>query len=495
MAHFEFTTSLPFPRDEVFRWFTRPGALVRLSPPFSGSVRREPDRGIEIGSTAVLGIGAPGSLGLGLGSVRGSAAGVLHLPDWARPEIPWHARHVGLVPGRGFTDVMDSGPLASWSHDHLFEDDGEGTIMRDSVAYTLPLPAPGSRPLGRLTQWSEARFTTELERMFSYRERQLIGDLLFHANHQTPEPLRFAISGSGGLIGTQLRALLLGGGHDVLRLVRRTTSAPDEISWDPDAGRIDAEALAGCDVVIHLAGHPIGGRFTAANKQRILSSRTSGTSLLARTLAGLAADGRPRSLVCASAIGYYGASPDARRPGTPEELGEDCPAGTDFLSETCAAWEASCEPARSAGVRVATIRTGIVQSPAGGALQRMLPLFMAGVGGRLAGAGMQSWIGIDDIVGIFAHAALDERVAGPFNAVAPHPVDGGEYAETLAAVLGRPALVTVPAAGPALLLGRQGAKELVQADQRVSSHRIEELGYGFRHADLRSALSHVLGRA
>lgn len=495
MAHFEFTTSLPFPRDEVFRWFTRPGALARLSPPFAGSVRREPDHGLEIGSTAVLGIGAPGGLGLGLGSAVGSAAGALHLPGWVRPEIPWHARHVGLVPGRGFTDVMDSGPLASWTHDHLFEDDGEGTIMRDSVAYALPLPAPGSRPLGRLSRWSEQRFAAELGRMFEYRERQLIGDLLFHSRHQLPVPLRIAISGAGGLVGTQLRALLLGGGHDVLRLVRRPASAGDEISWDPDAGRIDAEALAGCDVVIHLAGHPIGGRFTADNKQRIMASRTAGTSLLARTLADLAADGRQRALVCGSAIGYYGASPQSRRPGTPEELTEDCPPGTDFLADACAAWEASCEPAARAGVRVATLRTGIVQSPAGGALQRMLPLFMAGVGGRLAGAGMQSWIGIDDIVGIFAHAALDEHVSGAVNAVAPHPVDGSEYADILAAVLGRPAVVTVPAAGPALLLGRQGARELVQADQRVSSRRVEELGYGFRHPDLPSALRHVLGRS
>lgn len=495
MSQFEFTTSLPFPREDVFAWFSRPGALVRLSPPFSGSVRREPSKGLEVGSTAELGIGAPGGLGLGLGAAVGSAAGPLHLPGWARPEIPWQARHVGLAPGRAFTDVMDAGPLSSWTHEHLFEDDGDGTIMRDRVTFALPLPEGRTGPLGRLSHWGEARFTAELERMFAYRERQLIGDLLFHSRHRTERPLRIALSGATGLIGTQLRALLQGGGHEVLRLVRRPAAAPDEISWDPDAARIDAETLRGCDVVVHLAGHPIGGRFTAGTKQRIMSSRTSGTSLLARTLADLSSDGRQRTLVCGSAIGYYGASPQARTPGTPEELTEDCPPGTDFLADVCAAWEASCEPARRAGVRVANIRTGIVQSPAGGALQRMLPLFMVGVGGRLAGAGVQSWIGIDDIVGLFAHAALDEGVSGAVNAVAPHPVGGAEYADTLAAVLGRPAKVTVPAAGPALLLGRQGAQEIVQADQDVSSARAEALGYGFRHPDLASALRHVLGRS
>ncbi|WP_372698354.1 TIGR01777 family oxidoreductase [Arthrobacter sp. JSM 101049] len=509
MARFEFTTSLPFAREEVFDWFSRPGALQRLTPPFSGSVRSEPDDGLQVGSTAMLGIGAPGGLGLGLGPAVGSVAGTLRLPGWARAEIPWRARHVGLVPGRSFTDVMDSGPLDSWRHEHLFEDDGGGTLMRDTVTFTLPLAGTGGNgPWRRMAHWGEERFTAELQRMFEYRERQLIGDLLFHARHRGtgantgsarsgrpgPSGLRIAISGSSGLIGTQLRALLQGGGHDVMRLVRRPASAADEIGWDPDAGRIDAQALAGCDAVVHLAGHPIGGRFTPATKQRIMASRTAGTSLLARTLADLSADGRRRSLVSGSAIGYYGASPQARRPGVPDLLVEDCPPGTDFLADVCAAWEASTVPAARAGVRVATVRTGIVQSPAGGALQRMLPLFMAGLGGPLAGAGQQSWIGVDDCVSIFAHAVLDGQVDGPVNAVAPHPVDGAEYAATLARVLHRPAAVPVPGIGPALLLGAQGAREIVQADQRVSSRRIQSLGYEFREAELERVLRHVLGR-
>ncbi len=495
LSDFEFTTSLPVPREEAFAWFARPGALVRLLPPFSGSVHSEPSDGLNVGSTAAIGVGAPGQLGLGLGPAIGAIAGPLHLPGWAKPEIPWHARHVGLVPGRSFTDVMDSGPLASWRHEHVFEDDDGGTLMRDSVSYSLPLSTT-SGPMGRLADWGKERFNTELERMFGYRERQVIGDLLFHSRHSGPDApsRRIAISGASGLIGTQLRALLQGGGHEVLRLVRGPAAGVDEISWDPDAGRIDTAALATCDVVIHLAGHPIGGRFTAATKQRIMSSRTVGTSLIARTLADLSADGQQRTLVAASAMGYYGASPEARPAQAPTELTEDSPPGTDFLADVCAAWEAACEPAVRAGVRVVNVRTGLVQSPAGGMLQQLLPLFVSGLGGRMGGAGMQSWIGIDDVVGIFAHAALGDRVSGPVNAVAPHPVDAGEYAATLAMVLNRPAALTVPGFGPAMLLGRQGAREIVQSDQRGSSRRIEELGYAFREPELESALRHVLGR-
>lgn len=496
MARFEFTTSLPFAREDVFGWFARPGALHRLTPPFSGSVRSEPDDGLQVGSTAVLGIGAPGSLGLGLGPAVGSVAGPLRLPGWTRPEVAWRARHVGLVPGRSFTDVMDAGPLSSWRHQHVFEDDGGGTLMRDEVTFTLPLAGDRREgPWARMAHWGEERFTAELQRMFEYRERQLIGDLLFHSRHRTGTPLRIALSGAGGLIGTQLRALLQGGGHEVRRLVRRPADAADEISWDPDAGRIDTAALAACDVVVHLAGHPIGGRFTPATRQRIMASRTVGTSLIARTLADLSSDGRRRALVSGSAIGYYGASPQARRPDVPELLVEDSPPGTDFLADVCTAWEAACEPASRAGVRVANIRTGIVQSPAGGALQRMLPLFTAGLGGPLAGAGQQSWIGIDDCAGIFAHAALEGQVSGPVNAVAPHPVDAREYAATLARVLHRPSAVTVPGLGPTLLLGQQGAREVVRADQRVSARRVQDLGYAFRDEELEPALRHVLGRS
>ncbi|MET1035874.1 MAG: TIGR01777 family oxidoreductase [Arthrobacter sp.] len=505
MAVFEHTTVLPHAREDVFAWFSRPGALPRLSPPFSGSVRRAPSRGIEVGSTAVLGIGAPGSLGLAAGAVAGAAGQALHLPGWARPELLWHARHTRLDPGRSFTDVMESGPLSRWEHTHTFDDAtaGEpGTVMVDRIEFELPLAS--SLRWDKAVDWSEDLFTRELRRIFAYRERQLRGDLRFHALH-SGTPRTIAVAGASGTIGTQLCALLAGGGHRVLRLVRRPARHADEVRWDPEAGELDPADLAACDAVVNLAGEPIGGRFTPRTKQRILSSRTSGTALLARTLATLAGDGRRRTFVCASGIGYYGASPEAR--GTADDddtairdsgtrpLSEDAPAGHDFLANVCRAWEQACDPAREAGVRVVTVRTGLVQTPAGGILQRLLPIYLAGLGGPLGEREWQSWIGIDDIIGIHAFAALEDPVAGPVNAVAPEPVTAGEYAKTLARVVRRPAAVRVPEFGPRLLLGEQGARELAHADQRVSAAKIESLGYEFRHRSLESALRHVLGRS
>ncbi|MHA7177272.1 TIGR01777 family oxidoreductase [Arthrobacter sp. Sr24] len=487
MPTFRYETILPYPRAEVFRWFTRPGALVRLTPSFFGTIHAEPSDGINPGSTAVMGVGAPGGLGLLLGSAAGTVRGILPVP-WARPEIRWHALHTELVPEASFTDVMEKGPLESSSHTHTFSDGAPGTtVMRDEMSYELPKLARG--------RWTHAQMQAELGRMFAFRERQLLGDLAFHAGH-TGEPQVIAVSGASGLVGRQICALLGGGGHTVLKLVRHAPRANDEIFWDPDAGVIDSAALARGHAVIHLAGHPIGGRFTKANKEAIYQSRVRGTELLAKTLASLASDGVERTLVSGSAVGYYGADPHAfSAGGLPAALVESDPPGSDFLADVCRDWEAACAPAAAAGVRVVNVRTGIALSAGGGVLQRLLPLYLAGVGGPLGEKQWQSWVGIDDIAGIFAHAALSPSVAGPVNGVAPHPVKAGEFARILGRVLHRPAAVKVPALGPKLLLGAQGAAELALASQRASAKKIQDSGYEFRHSDLESALRHILGKA
>ncbi|MGO4384451.1 TIGR01777 family oxidoreductase [Specibacter sp. RAF43] len=495
MPTFVHTTAVPYPRADVFAWFERPGAFVRLTPPFTGSVLQEPSNGIEPGSTAALGMGAPGGVGLWLGAVSGTVSGVL--PERLRglnvmrPQLRWEALHTELTPGRAFTDVMTSGPLTSWTHQHTFTDGPQpgSTVLKDTVSYELPPPT------GR--HWVLRRFEAELERVFAFRERQLLGDLRFH--HQHPgQPRTVAVTGASGMIGTQLCALLGGGGHRVLRLVRRAPGREGEIFWDPSTGTLDAQSLAGCDVVINLAGHTIGGRFTAKTRDLIYRSRIPGTQLLAEKLAALASDGVPRTLVSGSAVGYYGASPhraaDHHGQRDSRALVETDPAGNDFLAHVCRYWEAACRPAAEAGVRVVNIRTGLVQTPSGGVLQMLLPLYLAGVGGPVGKAQWQSWIGLDDIAGIFAHAALTGSPTGPVNGVAPHPVTAEQYARTLGAVLHRPSAMKVPAAGPRLLLGRQGARELALADQRVSSDKVEASGYEFRHRSLEEALRHVLGR-
>jgi uncharacterized protein len=540
MPLFERRVHLPFRRPDVFTWFTRPGALVRLTPPFAGSVRREPE-GIDVGAEARLGIGAPGSLGLGLESAAGLARTILpvSLPAWLAPEVPWTARHTAFEDGAMFRDEMVSGPLQSWVHTHTFEDaapgeadtaDGSpGTVMVDHVEYELP----GTSLLGRLGQtgratghWTRDRFEAELDRQFAYRHAQLREDLAFHADHGTGvdttgaphaaatgdttarpsgRALTIVISGASGLIGTQLTALLTGGGHRVVPLVRPGSTTFGQrgaaISWDPAAGSLDPEDLRQADVVVNLSGESIGGRMTESHRTAVLQSRLDTTALLARTLAGLADDGRSRTLVNGSGVGYYGA--DAGAGPDDEGLRESDPAGTDFLAEVCRQWEQATAPAAEAGVRTAMIRTGLVQTPAGGILQQVLPLFLVGAGGPLGTGGpfggdgrdpWQSWISIDDIAGLFAHAALSGSVTGPVNGVAPHPVRARELAQTLGRVLHRPSALPLPPVAPRMVLGEEGNRLLVEADQRARADKALSVGYRYRHADLESALRHVLGR-
>ncbi len=462
MTTFRSQVTVPHPIDEVFAWHERPGALVRLCPPWNSSIAAPSTDGVEVGSEATLRLDVPGTMG---------AIG-----------IHWDAEHVELDPGRSFTDVMASGPLRRWRHQHDFEpaNDGRATTITDSIEFSGPIPG--------LDAIQGPVIRSVLARNFAYRERQLLDDLAFHAAHSGQRQV-IAVAGASGMIGTQLCALLSTGGHHVRRLVRRPAKAPDEISWDPAAGVLDPEDLADVDVVIHLGGRTIGGRFTAENKREMRDSRLDSTNLLAGVIADLAKGGRDITFVCASAIGIYGAHRGD------DILDEASSSGDDFLARLCQDWEQSTVVAADAGARVVNVRTGIVQSPDGGALGQQLPLFRLGLGGRL-GNGKQwvSWISIDDIVGVFAHAALRNDIFGPINAVAPEPVQGSTYASVLGKVLHRPALLPVPAFGPALLLGREGAKDMALASQRVSADVLIEKGYEFRQPTLEAALSHILGR-
>jgi len=296
-----------------------------------------------------------------------------------------------------------------------------------------------------------------------------------------------AITGSTGLIGEALRASLLADGHRVVRVVRRAASGPDEISWDPTAGRLDPADLAGLDAVVHLAGEGIAEkRWTDAQKQRILSSRTEGTGLVARVMAGCGADG-PRVLVSGSAIGWYSDRGD-------EELTEASAPGTGFLADVCRQWEAAADPARQAGVRVAHARTGIVLDPDGGVLAKQLPLFRVGLGGRIGnGRQYMSWITIEDEVAALRFL-VDHDVEGPVNLTAPHPVTNRAFTEALGSALHRPTVVPVPGFGPKLLFGGELVDELLLASQRVLPHRLQEAGFTFARPELGPALDALLHR-
>jgi uncharacterized protein len=299
------------------------------------------------------------------------------------------------------------------------------------------------------------------------------------------EPRTVVVSGSSGLIGSALVTQLAAAGHHVKRLVRRP-ALTGEIRWDPAAGELPAADLEGVDAVIHLAGAGIGDkRWTAVRKQEILESRTKSTDLLARTLAAL--DQPPAVLLSGSAIGIYGARSD-------EELDEKAETGTGFLADLCRAWEAATEPATAAGISVAHLRSGLVLSPAGGALARQVPLFKFGLGGRFgSGRQWQSWISIDDEVGAIEHL-LTASVTGPVNLTAPEPVTNSEFTDVLAGVLRRPHLPLIPSIGPKVLFGSELVENVLLTGQRVIPAVLTKSGYVFRHPNLEGALRHLLGR-
>ncbi len=298
--------------------------------------------------------------------------------------------------------------------------------------------------------------------------------------------MRVAVTGASGLIGSEIVAVLRSGRHQVVRLVRRAPSAADEARWDPGAGTVGD--LTGVDAVVHLAGEPIsGGRWTEDRKRHIRDSRVDGTRTLATALAGM--DQGPRALICGSGVNYYGYDRGD------ELLTEDSGPGEGFLAGVVRDWEAAADPARKAGHRVVHVRTGVVQSPKGGALALQLPLFKMGLGGRL-GSGRQwvSWITLDDIAGIFVHAVCSPDLDGAINGTAPEPVRNAELTKVLGRVLGRPALVPVPKLGPAVLLGPEGAQETAFASLRAIPARAEATGYRFRHRTVQDGLRAVLRR-
>jgi hypothetical protein len=293
------------------------------------------------------------------------------------------------------------------------------------------------------------------------------------------------VTGSSGLIGSALVALLGREGHSVTRLVRSPGEVVHQsILWDPAAGTIDPSALEGTEVAVHLAGETVAGRWTPQKKRRIRESRVSSTRLLSRALADL--EPKPRVLVSASATGYYGDRAD-------EPLTEESPPGAGFLADVVHEWEAATEPARAAGIRVVHIRSGIVLSPSGGALARMLTPFRLGLGGRLGnGRHYMSWIGLEDEVRAIRHAMLNPSLAGPINLVAPNPVTNREFAKTLGRVLGRPAVLPTPTLPLALLFGREFVREALLASARVLPRRLEASGFEFEHPELEGALRHML---
>jgi hypothetical protein len=299
----------------------------------------------------------------------------------------------------------------------------------------------------------------------------------------TSAPLRVAVTGASGLIGSALVERLRRDGHTVLRLVRRAPTAPDEVRWDPDGGQVDAAALDGVDAVVHLAGESVAARWTDERKRAIRHSRVDATRLLADTLARRARP--PRVLVCASAVGFYGDRGD-------EVLHEESAGGSDFLAGVVKDWEAASHPAERAAVRVVNLRLGVVLSARGGALGKMLLPFRMGAGGRI-GSGRQwmSWISLDDAVEVILRALRDDALRGPVNTVAG-AVTNAEFTRALAHAVKRPALVPVPTFALNLLYGNEMVAGTLLVSQRAEPRRLRAAGHRFQHPELADALRAAL---
>lgn len=440
----------------VFDWHERSGALERLTPPWAKLEVLDRSGGIRDGGRIALRVR------------RGPMS------------FMWKLRHSEYQHGVHFRDEQVFGPMKSWGHNHRFFPNGSGgTIAEDEIEVEPPLGSVGAA-LG-------SRFLTqELDRLFRFRYRRLLTDLSRHRDQSDQPRLTVAITGGSGLVGQALTHFLTTGGHRVIQLVRdKRLVSNDAVFWNPATQDIDTDRLAMADAVVHLAGTSIaGGRWTDARKRSIRESRVKGTELVAQTMAQLS--GGPRTLISASAVGYYG-----RRGG--ELLEEDVALGSGFLTEVCQAWENATKPAERAGVRVVLLRTGLALSPAGGALRQMLPPFNMGLGGRL-GSGKQymSWIDLDDLIGLIHHVLFSDTLSGPVNATAPNPVTNSTFSAALGRVLGRPTLVPVPSLAVKAVFGQLGTEALLSG-QRVIPRKAIDSGFHFFYESIEESLQFQLG--
>jgi uncharacterized protein len=290
--------------------------------------------------------------------------------------------------------------------------------------------------------------------------------------------MKIAMTGSSGLVGSALMPLLATSGHDIVRLQRPG-------GWDPEQGSVNLSTLSGVDALIHLAGESIAaGRWTAARKQRILDSRVKATRFISETISQL--NPTPQVLVSASAIGYYGDRGS-------DVLSEDSPPGKGFLADVCRQWEAATESATRKGIRVVHLRIGIVLSPKGGALAKMLLPFKMGLGGRI-GSGKQfwSWISLDDLCAAIVHCIQATGLHGPVNIVSPAPVTNAEFTKALGRALGRPTMFPIPAFAARAVFGEM-ADPLLLASARVEPAKLTSSRFVFRHRELGSTLKSLLG--
>ena len=485
MELFVYCSRISASSNEVFDWHRRDGAFERLNPPWRPFVVKERKGGIDTG-----------------GYITVRMPIVKHIIG-----ITWLLKHIDYIEGKQFRDIQISGPFSSWSHTHLFKSEdavsssSSSSVLEDRIEYSLPLGI-----LGKL--FSQTIINNKLKEIFEYRHRITSQDIHIHDNSARSNnsnsniiPMTILLTGSTGFIGSALVPFLTVGGYRIIRLLRSQSprfgkqfgnNTQRSVPWDPISGSLDLSSIEGVDAVVNLAGQNIYGRWTKEKKSRILSSRVQSTKFLCKSLASL--NKPPKVLVSASAIGYYGSNNIGD-----EILSEDNsppPADSrDFLSEVCYQWENATEIAKQAGIRVVNIRIGVVLGAAGGMLAKMLLPFKIGLGGKIAnGKQWISWISLDDLLGIILHAINNESIKGPINAVVPGPVTNADFANTLAAILSKPAKFNIPSFIVKKVFGELADAALLASTRVVTSDILQKTGYQFRFLNLEMALRHTLGK-
>ncbi len=441
----------------LFNWHENPGAFERLTPFWEKVKIKTQIGGIKNGDEIKVKVNVFGPI-----------------------TLDWHLRHEDYIQGQQFADKQVSGMFDYWKHSHVMcKTDVLTSILRDSIDYKLPLGSIGNL-------FGQNFVIAKLERLFKFRHK--VTEIESKIFQEKKKNMKILIAGSRGLVGTDLVSFLKHQGHQVFKLSRtKKENETDVIVWDPETCYLNEADLDGFDAVVNLAGENIAnGRWTEKQKEEIKNSRINSTSLLAKALTKV--KNPPRVFVCASAIGFYGDRPD-------EVLNENSvPVRGDFLSETCVQWEEACRPAAEAGIRVVNTRFGIILSPKGGAMAKLLLPFQLGLGGQIGnGEQVMSWIGLDDVVYALNYVIQNESISGPVNFTAPNPVTNLEFTKTLGKVLQRPTIFPVPSFAIKLILGEM-ADALLLSSQKVKPSKLESAGYEFTHKDLESALRHLLGK-
>jgi uncharacterized protein (TIGR01777 family) len=465
MPNSTFTLRSPMPvsAEELYAWHSRPLAFQRLLPPWdynditgtSGAFGTN-DYRIEFRTRFI-------------GPIKGR----------------WVANAFDFQPGNQFQDRQLQGPFAFWNHTHrTIPEASNSSFLEEFIEYRLPYGV-----FGRL--FGSGMAQRRMAAVFAYRHALTRSDLQRHAPYCHHPRLTIAVTGSRGLVGSELVPFLTTGGHRIVRLVTgkggpRFDDGTKWINWSP-AAKLDPGVLDGVDVVIHLAGDNVAtGRWNDAKKRNILESRAIPTRNLAEAIAAIPAERRPKAFVCASAIGFYGNRGD-------ETLTEESPRGSGFFPDVCQAWEEATTPAREANVRTTNLRIGVIITPKGAALGKQLLAFKAGAGAVL-GSGRQwiPWITIGDMVGAIHHCLMSDAVSGPVNCVAPNPVTNREFTKSLGWVLRRPAFFWLPRPLLRLMFGEL-ADEGLLASLRVIPKKLLDSGFTFDHSELIPALRFLLG--